>query len=160
EHSHQLLLLRPHPLFQPGQHPDYVASILNNPTLSSLFHEAGGSAGALSSSITPAALQLAIWEVEYDSDNNLATGSFQVTLPGGGDELGAYNQAQTWLAGLGVAPADYVIVLLTSTSDPHHQNFITDFTLPQRDLPEPSSLPLATAGLAMMLLAMRRGVTG
>src|SRR5437762_11139305 len=70
----------------------------------------------------------------------------------------AYNQAQAWLAGLGGAPADYVIVLLASTTDPQHQNFITDFSIPQlqRNLPEPSSLPLAAIGMAALLMLMRR----
>ena len=143
--------------FNPGSTYDYTASILSNSAISSLFHEAGGSAGALSSNITSAAFQLAIWEIEYDSDRNLATGSFQVALPGGGDALAAYNQAQAWLAGLGGAPADYVIVLLASTTDPQHQNFITDFSIPQlqRNLPEPSSLPLAAIGMAAMLMRRR-----
>lgn len=143
-------------VFSPGSTYDYSASILNNDALSRLFHEAGGSSGALTTNITSAAFQLAIWEIEYDSDRNLATGTFQVATPGGGDQLTAYNQAQTWLAGLAGSVPDYIVILLSSTSTPQSQNFITDSQIPQRDLPEPSSLPLLGLGLAAMIFGMRR----
>jgi PEP-CTERM motif len=130
--------------------------------LSRLFHEAGGSAGALASNITSAAFQLAIWEIEYDTDHNLATGVFQVATPASGDALTAYNQAQTWLSDL-YAPgvvADYVVILLASNAIPQSQNFITDAHIPAHDLlPEPSSLPLLGLGLAAMIFVGRRRST-
>ena len=143
--------------FSPGTTYNYTASILStplsNPDLSKLFTEVGGSSAALSSSIMSAAFQLAIWEIKYDSDHNLATGSFQAA-PGTGDSLAAYNQAQIWLAGLaGVSPT-YTVILLHSESN---QDFITDIPIPARDLvPEPSSLPLLGLGLAAMIFGIRR----
>jgi hypothetical protein len=144
-------------VFSPGSSYNYTASILFYADLSRLFTEVGGSGAALANNITSAAFQLAIWELEYDSDHKLSTGAFHVALPGGGDELAAYNQAQAWLDGLaGYSPA-YTIILLHSDTA---QDFITDFRLPQRDLlPEPSSLPLLGLGLAAMIFGMRRRAT-
>lgn len=146
-------------VFSPGTTYDYTASILStplsNPDLSKLFTEVGGSASALTTAVRSAAFQLAIWEIEYDSDHNLATGSFEA-VAGTGDQLAAYNQAQTWLAGLaGVTTPTYTIILLHSDTN---QDFITDVQIPARDLvPEPSSLPLLGLGLAALaLVGMRR----
>jgi len=51
-------------------------------------------------------------------------------------------------------------VLLASTTDPQHQKFITDCSIPQlqRNLPEPSSLSLAAIGMAALLMLTRRKV--
>jgi hypothetical protein len=146
-------------VFSPGTTYDYTASILSTPTinpdLSKLFTEVGGSASALTTAVRSAAFQLAIWELEYDSDHSLATGAFQAVV-GTGDEAAAYAQAQTWLAGLaGVTSPTFTVFLLHSDTN---QDFITDVPIPPKDLkvPEPTSLPLLGLGLAAMVFGLRR----
>jgi len=133
--------------FSPGTTYNYTASILTYPALSELFSEAGGV--ALTSALNSAAFQLAIWELEYDTDHNLATGSFHAISA----DAGVIAQAQLWLDNLPTT-SNVVLVLLHSDTN---QDFITSFQIPTKDLlPEPSSLPLLGLGLAAMIFVGSR----
>jgi hypothetical protein len=98
-----------------------------------------------------AAFQLAIWDILFDNDGNLSTygGAGQFGVSGG--NAATIALAQSWLNTLGSDSASFSLYQLTSSA---HQDFITP-TVPGL-VPEPSALPLLGAGLAAMMLAMRR----
>jgi hypothetical protein len=146
-----------------GTYTDYVATTVSDPAanlaLAELFTEVFGGApvSAPISDATSAAVQLAIWEIRYDTGNingyHLNNGSFTAT--GGAGSLAA---AQTLLDNLGLPsnqPTKYNITLLAS---PSSQDFITATPKPPFLTPEPSPLPLLGVGLAAMLFAMRRRI--
>ncbi len=148
-----------------GTYTDYAATTVSDPAanlaLAELFTEVfGGSAvSAPISDATSAAVQLAVWEIRYDTGNasgyHLNNGSFTAT---GG--LGAVSTAQTLLDNLGSPgnqPSRYNITLLAS---PSSQDFITATPRPPFLTPEPSLLSLLGVGLTAMLLAMRRRIGG
>jgi hypothetical protein len=136
--------------FSPGTTYNYTATPLGNPAIAELFSEAGGL--ALNSALNSAAFQLAIWELEYDTDHNLSTGSFHAISA----DAGVIGLAQMWLTNLPTSSNVMVYLLHSDTQ----QDFITTFPIPTKDvLPEPSSLPLFGLGLAAMIFvgSRRRG---
>jgi len=120
--------------------------------LSELFFAAGGISGATLNNVTSAAFQLAVWEIKYDAGGpyNLAAGNFKVT----GGDAGAISQANTWLGALDPTKSDAYTIF--EYQSPEHQDFVAGFATPKLVVPEPSPLPLLGAGLAVMMLAMRR----
>jgi hypothetical protein len=147
--------------FSIGSNLDYTATQIIGalPTqLSTLFNVASAN-GGYSDLDHSAAFQLAIWNLEYDGDTSLSSGSFYVT--GGAN---AINIANAWLAlltnPLYANPAN-TVTELDSTSHPQHQNFITFSNVPSqccRVVPEPPMLPLVitVAGLAALVQTRRR----
>jgi len=146
--------------FSPGTtYYDYTAQTpYANTALEELFTEVfGGSAISQPiSDLVSAAVQLAIWEIKYETapGYDLATGAFQAS---GG--TGSVALAQSYLNHLGDPanqPSKYIVSLLTS---PIEQDFVTATPRPPREvgkIPEPSALPLLGLGMAAMLLARRR----
>ena len=125
---------------------------LNNPTLSGLFDEVGGSTAAIATTRSSAAFQLAIWEILFEGTTttpySLSTGSFQAT---GADTL-AIDMANAWLLAL-AGPGNTVLAMLTNRD---HQDFLTDQTPPGLLVPEPASLPLVGVGILAVMIALRR----
>jgi len=125
--------------------------------LSELFSDVGGLAAAVASSNNPdlsAAIQLAVWEIKYDTGNgpyNLGAGNFQVVV--GNATPAAVSLAQSLLDNLAPKNPPFGAVWLQS---PTTQDFVTDRPLPPDRVPEPSPLPLLGAGLAALGLMVYR----
>ena len=127
--------------------------------LSELYNvaNANGGYGTLDGS---AAFQLAIWNLEYDSDLLVNAGNFSVS--GGAN---AINLANAWLAQLSnplyATPVNNVYNL-NSNERPQTQNFITFSNVPSQLVPEPPMLPLVVtvAGLAVLVQIRRRARVG
>jgi hypothetical protein len=134
---------------------DYTASKpggLLYTTLGRLFTEVGGSANATSTTMSPAAFQLAVWEIVYQNvaGFNLLSNAFHVTDDNG--NAAAVAQAKILLANM-PALSLYTVTLLHSEDE---QDFtFANPTLPLL-VPEPSPLPLVALGLAAMVVALRR----
>jgi hypothetical protein len=131
-----------------GTYTEYTAGPLVNLRLSELFQADLNSALTGPVNVNSAAFQLAIWNIIYDNDNFVNSGSWFAS----GDP-NAINLANSWLAGL---PTSSSLSLMQLTSDTH-QDFVTPGTPLNccSQVPEPSSLPLLGAGLAAVLFAMR-----
>lgn len=117
----------------------------NEGLLSALFQEAY--AMSTTSAMNSAAFQLAIWEILYDGDLSLYSGSFHTNRVANATDL----LAESWLAGLG-GFADKGDIILYSSGD--HQDFIG--RAPSSNLPEPGPLALIGMGLFAMLVSHRR----
>ncbi len=143
--------------FSFGNTYDYSALPVTVPAgaslaLQQLFTEVGGSPGGTANTATSAAVQLAVWEIRYDTSGSydIYTGNFAVT----GGSATTIAQAQTLLTGLSsVINPTYDVTLLHSETA---QDFVTPTPRPPRVTPEPSSLPLLGAALAIMTFALRR----
>ena len=139
---------------------DYVASALGGgiaTQLSELYNVAAAN-GGFSDADHSAAFQLAIWNLEYEGDLSVSTGTFRVT--GGAAAIGYAN---TWLGLLSnpiYANPAHAVIALNSTSNPQHQNFVTFTTIPDcctKTVPEPPMLPLVltVAGIASLIQTRR-----
>ena len=134
-------------------HPytNYSLGALNTGALSKLFYEVGGSAAALTTTDRSAALQLAVWEIVYESGPyNLGTGAFKVTS----GNAAARTLAQGWLNGLGSVTGQANLFVLPAVGN---QNQIGGGPPPPGLLvPEPAMLPLLGVGLLAVVFAVRR----
>ncbi len=119
----------------------------NEGLLSALFQEAY--AMATTSAMNSAAFQLAIWEILYDGDLSLFSGTFHTNRVGNTTDA----LAQTWLDGLGGFTDKGDIILYT---DREHQDFIG--RRPSSDVPEPA--PLAPYRHRVSWQCSRRGAAG
>ena len=131
---------------------NYSLGALNTGALSKLFFEVGGSAGALASTDTSAALQLAIWEIVYESSGtyDLNSGVFKVTS-GNATTIGI---AQGWLNGLAGVTGQATLFQLTAAGN---QDQIGGGPPPPGLLiPEPATLPLLGLGILAVVFAGRR----
>jgi hypothetical protein len=138
---------------------DYSASPLTAPQLEDVQRLFSiGYAQAITDPHLSAAFQLALWNIEYDTDLQVGTGSFRV-YSGSSGSAGAVTQANTWLSELHDANgAGWTITRLTSTS---HQDFVMGVRT-ARDVPEPPTTALMLAALIMAtaLGAGRRRMVG
>jgi hypothetical protein len=125
---------------------DYTLGTPSNESLlSALYQEAYGAATA--SAMNSAAFQLAVWEILYDDDLSLFSGSFHTNRTGNATDA----LAETWLEGLGGFADKGDIILYTSGE---HQDFIG--RRPSSDVPEPRPVALIGIGLVAMLASARR----
>lgn len=101
---------------------------------------------SLGSIINSAAMQLAIWEIVYETGQSysLATGTFTASNGANADYTSARAQANQWLQNLG-----NVLAPLVALSNPDRQDFITV-------VPVPPSAALLGTGLLFGLWTMRR----
>jgi hypothetical protein len=125
--------------------------------LSALLNVANNDGGFGANNVHSAAFQLAIWNLEYDSDLTLSGGNFSVT----GDS-NAINLANTWLSHINDQqyqnPSNLVIAL-NSTDRTQHQNFITFNNVPHeccQNAPEPPILPLVLTAIGAFALVETR----
>jgi hypothetical protein len=124
---------------------DYTASTYASPQLDDIqrlfsigFSQVFGAPHA------SAAFQLALWNIEYDGDADVASGSFRAS----GGSSTAVTLANDLLGGLhdpGVSGAGWTITRFTSL---RHQDFIMGVHEPSRDVPEPAAPALALVALA------------
>lgn len=106
----------------------------------------GRNFSSVATDVTAAAFQVAVWELAYDGDGSLSTGSFQL------QSGGAVNQLATqWLNALdGTGPMGNVAILRNNPNKPDRQDLIT------ASVPEPESLALILMGLGGLLARRKR----
>jgi len=114
------------------------------------------SASLFTSTDNAAAFQLAIWDVLFDSDGNLATyGNPPSTFGVVSGASGALALAQAWI-NIAENPAhQHIFSLVQLTSSAGNQAFV--YPNPRgQEAPEPAPLALLGAGLVAMLFVTRR----
>ena len=116
-------------------------------------------AGAVSTGVQAAALQVAIWESLYDNDHNLDTGSFKLVhssaaYTGAAEATLIYNQANNYLGQLFYGNGLYH----TSVADWLDATTATGGGQDQITTPEPSSLLLIAIGGLTTRLRRRRAL--
>lgn len=108
----------------------------------------GRNFASVTSDVTAAAFQVAVWELAYDTDGllSLATGKFQLKSGGAVDLL-----ASQWLSELdGTGPAGNITILRNNPASPDRQDLI------MASVPEPGSLALILLGLGGLAARRKR----
>lgn len=102
-----------------------------------------------------AAFQIAVWEITYDGNGTLNTGTGSFTL-GSGGSAAAKATANGWLATLAAQPLGlWNFTVLDSVDVPGGQRATQDL-LVANPVPEPSAYALLLAGLGLVGLMTRR----
>jgi hypothetical protein len=100
--------------------------------------------GDFANATDSAAFQLAVWEIWFDTDMNLSTGTFQAA------SSAVRTQAQGYLTAVGngsVPAAGWTLYEFISTSNNLSQNYISvQHTVPLQQTPEPGTLILLGVG--------------
>jgi hypothetical protein len=107
--------------------------------------------------VTEAALQIAIWEIAYETSGSYALGSGSATFWGGSAQnSGALALASSWLGNLGNLDGSMRIDVLAS---PTHQDQVfatAGIRLVPNAVPEPATAALLLAGMIGLGAARRR----
>jgi Thioester domain len=125
-----------------------------NKTTGTYYSGGATNFGSFADANSSAAFQLAVWEIWFDNDMNLSTGSFTASSTAAG-------QAQTYLdavnAGSGT-PEGWTFFTFTS---PDKQDYLSaEYSVPLRTAPEPGTLILlCSAVLAAWATALHRRQT-
>lgn len=118
-----------------------------------VFYAAGAQTnfGSFATTQASAAFQLAVWEIWYDKDMNLATGNFHAT-----DSNGVAALAQTWLTAVGTGNAYADGWHLYTFANASYQDYLSvTYSEPRRQVPLPGTLALFGAA-ALAAGAVRR----
>ncbi len=120
-------------------------------------------AASVSTAIQGAALQLAIWKVEYDNSASLSTDSFRLADSQETDSVQhqTFVQLTKYLDGFDGSKATGDATLFRATSHPNglYQDLVGDarvVTSANTAVPEPSSLVLLAAGIGALAINRRR----
>ncbi len=123
-------------------------------------------AASVSTGIQGAALQIAIWKVEYDDSGNLATGNFRFADSADLNSVQhlVYAQATAFLAGFDGTQTSDNATFLMATSHPNalYQDLVGPAIIPgvvlpnTAAVPEPASVVLMLSGLGAVALTSRR----
>ena len=113
---------------------------------------------AVNNAVTEAALQIAIWEIAYETSGSYALGSGSATFWGGSAQSsGALALASAWLGTLGYVDGTMRLDVLAS---PIHQDQVfatAGIRLVPNAVPEPATAALLLAAMIGLRVARRRG---
>jgi hypothetical protein len=106
-------------------------------------------------------VQLAVWEIVYDTGLDLSAGAFHTTSTEGGTNAAALGYAKDLLNHAGTAQANVLSVYILNSNDNQDQLFWEDASGHQftsrTAVPEPTSLALTALALTGLALTRRRG---
>ncbi len=138
--------LQPDVFLMPFSNPYTVSDLPSSGYNTAISELWGRNRANVLDDISAAAFQVAIWELAYDGDRSLDTGSFQLVSRGAVRRL-----ASNWLAELDGTGwmASNLRVLSNSPKGPDRQDLITA-------VPEPTSLALLLGCLGALSLRRRR----
>jgi len=124
-----------------------------NPATGVFYNGGQTNFGSFTTTPLSAAFQLAVWEIWYDTDMNLAVGNFHAT-----DGNGVAALAQTWLTAVGTGNAYADGWHLYTFANASYQDYLSvTYSEPRRQVPLPGTLALfGAAALAAGAVRRRR----